>query len=200
MINQKNYIEYLLHTPFNYTCTNMAEHTPNLSHDKVSDFLRQEKFTPSQLWKVVKPHLQDSESSVIIADDSVQDKRYSYFIELVKRQYSGNEHGTVRGIGLLNFVHSSGNDGDFYPINYRIYHPDTDGKTKNEYFREMFMNLVTHKQLKTNDNTIRFLVCFRRQSQTDSPTKLDFLQQPEEQSENKFEQGKRLPRAPNSCF
>lgn len=37
-----------------------------------------------------------------------------------------------------------------YPINYRIYHPDTDGKTKNDHFREMFMNLVTHKQLKTN--------------------------------------------------
>lgn len=149
MINQKKYIDYLLHTPFNYTCTNMAEHSPNLSHDSVSDFLRQEKFTPSQLWKVVKPHLQDTESSVIIADDSVQDKRYSHFIELVKKQYSGNEHDTVRGIGLLNFVHSSGNDGDFYPINYRVYHPDTDGKTKNDHFREMFMNLVTHKQLKT---------------------------------------------------
>lgn len=113
MLTQKRYIDYLIHTPLNYTCTNMAEHMSNISHDKVSNFLRQEKFTPSQLWKVVKPHLQDTENSVVIADDSVQDKRYSYFIELVKKQYSGNEHGTVRGIGLLNFVHSSGNDGDF---------------------------------------------------------------------------------------
>jgi hypothetical protein len=44
--------------------------------------------------------------------DSVQDKRYSKFIELVKKQYSGNEHGTVRGINLVNFAHSTGNDGD----------------------------------------------------------------------------------------
>jgi hypothetical protein len=38
-------------------------------------------------------------------------------------------------------------DGDFWPIDYRIYHPDTDGKTKNDHFQEMFFRLVTHKQL-----------------------------------------------------
>ena len=53
------------------------------------------------------PHIEDSETSVVIADDSVQRKKYSNFIELVKRQYFGNEHGTVKGIGLVNFVHYS---------------------------------------------------------------------------------------------
>jgi len=149
MISKKEYIEYLLSTPYNYTCTNMAEHKSNVSHDVVSDFLRQERFTPGQLWSVVSPYLNDSDASVIIADDSVQDKRYSQFIELVKRQYSGNEHGTVKGIGLVNFVHSSGNDGDFWPIDYRIYHPETDHKTKNDHFKEMFMRLITHKHLKS---------------------------------------------------
>lgn len=147
MITKREYVEYLLSTPINYTCTNLAEHKPAMSHDVVSDFLRRERFTPAQLWDVVKVHMQDSEQSFIIADDSVQDKRYSYFIELVKRQYSGNEHGTVKGIGLLNFVHSSGADGDFWPFDYRIYHPDTDGKTKNDHFQEMFMRLITHKCL-----------------------------------------------------
>ena len=85
---------------------------------------------------------------MIVADDSVQDKRYSKMIELVKRQYSGNEHGTVRGIGLVNFVHSSGNDGDFWPIDYRVFHPETDGKSKNDHFQEMFKRLVTNKNLK----------------------------------------------------
>nr|WP_223834286.1 hypothetical protein [Spirosoma profusum] len=42
MIAKREYIEYLLSTPFNYTCTNMADHKPNLSHDVVSDFLRRE--------------------------------------------------------------------------------------------------------------------------------------------------------------
>ena len=148
MISKKEYVEYLLSTPFNYTCTNMADHKPHVSHDVVSDFLRQERFAPSDLWRLVAAHIDDNASSVVIADDSVQDKRYSNFIELVKKQYSGNEHGLVRGIGLVNFVHSSGNDGDFWPIDYRIYHPDTDGKTKNDHFQEMFMRLITHKHLK----------------------------------------------------
>ncbi len=73
------------------------------------------------LWQIVHPHIEDWTASVIIADDSVQDKRYSNFIELVKKQYSGNEHGLVKGIGLVNFVHSTGNDGDFWPIDYCIY-------------------------------------------------------------------------------
>jgi hypothetical protein len=148
MLNKQDYINYLLSTQTNYTATHLADHKANLSHDAVSNFLRHERFTPSQLWEVVSPQLEDSEESAIIVDDSVQDKRYSRFIELVKCQYSGNEHGTVRGIGLVNLVHSAGNDGDFWPIDYRIYHPDTDGKTKNEHFQEMFSRLITHKQIK----------------------------------------------------
>lgn len=148
-MNKKYYIEYLLHTPFNYTCTNLADHSEKLSHDRVNRFLCNEKFTPSALWDLVQDHLSDHADSVIIADDSVQDKRYSKFIDLVKKQYSGNEHGTVRGINLVNFVHSSGNDGDFFPIDYRIYHPETDGKTKNDHFKEMFMGLIHHKNLQT---------------------------------------------------
>ena len=147
MIAKREYIEYLLSTPFNYTCTNMADHKPNLSHDVVSDFLRQERFKPADLWAIVKAHIDDSETDSIIVDDSVQDKRYSFFIDLVKKQHFGNEHGTVKGIGLVNFVHSGGNDGDFWPIDYRIYHPETDDKTKNDHFEEMFVRLVTHKQL-----------------------------------------------------
>jgi hypothetical protein len=148
MIAKHEYIEYLLSTPFNYTCTNMADHKPNLSHDVVSDFLRRERFTPADLWAIVQANINDTETASIIVDDSIQDKRYSHFIELVKKQYSGNEHGTVKGIGLVNFVHSGGNDEDFWPVDYRIYHPETDGKTKNDHFEEMFMRLITHKQLK----------------------------------------------------
>ncbi len=57
---------------------------------------------------LVHSHLKDGADSVIIADDSVQDKRHSKFIELVKKQYSGNEHGRVGGINLVNFGHYSG--------------------------------------------------------------------------------------------
>lgn len=48
----------------------------------------------------------------------------------------------MRGIGVVNLVHSSGKPGEFYPLDYRIYDPDADGKTKNDHFREMLMHAV----------------------------------------------------------
>jgi spore coat polysaccharide biosynthesis predicted glycosyltransferase SpsG len=63
-------------------------------------------------------------------DDSVQNKEYSRKIELVKKQYSGAEHGLVRGIGVINLVHSDGEE--FFPIDYRVYAPEADDKTKND--------------------------------------------------------------------
>ena len=80
-------------------------------------------------------------------DDSVQDKRYSRFIELVKRPYSGNVKGLVRGINLVNMVYSEGLSDDFYPIDYRIYAPLEDAKTKNDHFREMFLEASKNKML-----------------------------------------------------
>ena len=104
MIDKKDYVEYLLSTPLNYTCTNLADHKPNLSHDVVSDFLRQERFTSTDLWKIVCPYINDTETSVIIADDSVQDKQYSNFIELVKKQYSLDLAMHISGILLLRIL------------------------------------------------------------------------------------------------
>jgi hypothetical protein len=57
-------------------------------------------------------------------DDSVHDKRYSRFIELVRAQYSGKEHRVVRGIGVVSLVHRAGKDADFYPIDYWVYAPE----------------------------------------------------------------------------
>ena len=118
------------------------------SHDTVSDYLRRDKLTPRQLWELVSPLIDDSESSYLILDDSVQNKEYSKCIELVKLQYSGAEHGLVRGIDIVNLVHTNGKEGDYYPIDYRIYHPDSDGKTKNDHFREMVIRAIHDKLIK----------------------------------------------------
>jgi len=69
-------------------------------------------------------------------------------IETVKLQYSGNVHGLVKGIGLVNLVHTNGCLGDFYPVNYRVYNPDADGKTKNDHFQEMFKQAVSSQQIR----------------------------------------------------
>lgn len=97
MITKKQYIEYLLTTPINYTCSNLSEHLENVSHDTVTDFLNNSKFTPRDLWELVKDRIDDSEEAFLLVDDSVQNKEYSRSIETVKLQYSGNEHSLVRG-------------------------------------------------------------------------------------------------------
>ena len=145
MLTNKQYIEYLISTPVNYTCSNLAQHLQNVSHDAVSDFLSRQHLTARELYKLVRPLLKDSDEAYLIVDDSVQDKRYSTKIELTKRQYSGNEHGLVRGIGVVNMVHSDGTN--FYPIDFRIYAPEADGKTKNDHFQEMFLAALNEKKL-----------------------------------------------------
>jgi hypothetical protein len=146
MITKRQYIEYLISTPVNYTCSNLAKHLEGVSHDAISDYLQRERLTARGLWELVKPLVQDSEAAYLIVDDSVQNKQYSRKIELVKKQYSGAVHGLVRGIGVVNLVHSDGED--FYPIDYRIYAPEADGKTKNDHFREMVLNAKSDKQIK----------------------------------------------------
>ena len=102
---------------------------------------------PRDVWKLGKERSEDSKEAYLIVDDSVHDKRYSRFIELVRRQYSGNEHRVIKGIGVVSLVHSAGKEGDFYPIDYRGYAPDVEGKTKNDHFQEMCVNAVDQKQL-----------------------------------------------------
>lgn len=146
MITKRQYIEYLISTPINYTCTNLAEHLEGVSHDAISDYLQREKLTARGLWERVEALLVDSELAYLIVDDSVQNKQYSRKIDLVKKQYSGATHGLVNGIGVVNLVHSDGQD--FYPIDYRIYAPEADNKTKNDHFREMLLNARNDKGIK----------------------------------------------------
>jgi hypothetical protein len=146
MITKRQYIEYLLNTRVNYTCSNLAEHLGGVSHDAVSDFLQRGRVTAQRLWELVEPLLNDSETAYLIVDDSVQNKQYSEHIGLVQRQYSGAEHGLVRGIDIVNLVHSDGQN--FYPVDFRIYARKIDGHTKNDLFAAMLMAAKGQKGIK----------------------------------------------------
>ena len=102
MSTKQQYVEYLVCTIGNYTGSRLAEHLDEVSHDVVTDYLRNEHLTAHGLWELVDRLIQDSPEAFMLVDDSVQDKRYSQFIELVNLQYSGVEHGLVRGIGIVN--------------------------------------------------------------------------------------------------
>ena len=142
-----DYCQYLLSSQINYTLTNLAEHLQTVSHDQINRYLRREKLTPRLLWDNVKSMIQVEEKGYIIFDDTVLDKRYSEEIELTRRQYSGNEHRVVRGIGLVNCVYVNSISGQFWVIDYRIYDPDGDGKTKLDHVIEMLESLIYQKLL-----------------------------------------------------
>ncbi|MGB7339441.1 MAG: transposase [Phototrophicaceae bacterium] len=148
MVTKKDYIEYLISTPVNYTCTNLAKHLEDVSHDAVNDYLHRERLTARHLWEQVKPLLEDGPDTYLIVDDSVQAKKHARKMEMVKRQYSGNEGGLVQGIGVVNLVHSDGES--YYPIDFRIYAKQMDGKTKNDHFREMLLSAKQDKGIQAN--------------------------------------------------
>ncbi len=142
-----NYCQYLLSSQINYTITNLAEHLEAISHDKINRYLLSEKLTPRLLWDNVKDVIEIDEDAYLIFDDTVIDKRHSEEIELTRWQYSGNEHGVIRGIGLISCLYVNPQLGKFWVIDYRIYDPSGDGKTKIDHVLDMLKSLVYYKDL-----------------------------------------------------
>jgi hypothetical protein len=142
-ITKQGYVEYVISTPINYTCTNLAAHLEQVSHDAVNDYLRREKHTSHTLWEFAQPLINNCEESFLVLDDSVQDKSYSQKIEMVKLQYSGNTHSLVKGIGIVNLIHV--HQKDYHPLDFRVYDPSADGKTKNDHFQEMLRQAFEEK-------------------------------------------------------
>lgn len=104
------YILFLLAEPKYVSCVRLSEVIEGLSHDSVNRFLLRENYTPRDLFDEVKEHL-ILVGGIASGDDSVLDKPYSdlYYTDIT---------------------------GTSYPVNFRIY-DKREGKTKNEYFREM---------------------------------------------------------------
>lgn len=146
MVTKQLYVEYLISTPVNYTCTNLAAHLDGTSHDAINDYLRRERYTARHLWELAEPLIDNQGEAYLVVDDSVLDKRHAQSIELVKRQYSGKTHSLIKGIGIVNLVHS--HQEDYYPIDFRVYAPEADGKTKNEHFRDMLRQAYKEKVIK----------------------------------------------------
>ena len=142
-----DYCQYLLSSQTNFTLTHLAEHLQTFSHDTINRYLREEKLTPRLLWEQVKALVVSDEDGYLLFDDTVLDKRFSQSIELVRRQYSGNEHRVIRGIGLISCVYVNAKRGQFWVIDYRLYNPDGDGNSKLDHVAEMLKGAVYAKQL-----------------------------------------------------
>ena len=147
MVSQLDYCQFLLTSPFNYTQTYFADHVEGLSHDQINRLMRQIDVTPQDLWQSVQETLVLDPNGYLVYDDTVLDKRHSFKIENVYTQYSGNAHTTIKGIGVVTCVYVNPTLKQFWAIDYRIYDPKRDGKTKLDHVREMLDDAVEKKQL-----------------------------------------------------
>lgn len=146
-VTRLDYCQYLLSTQINYTLTYFADHCEKFSHDLINRYLRGDKITPRLVWENVQTQVVRTAKGYIVFDDTVADKNYSHQIELVRRQWSGNAKAVIKGIGVVTCVYVNPETDQFWVIDYRLYDPDGDGKTKLDHFEEMLTNIHYQKEL-----------------------------------------------------
>jgi hypothetical protein len=142
-----DYCQYLLSSQINYTLTNFADHSWHFTHDQLNRFLKEEKMTPRLIWEQTKEQIILSPNGYLIFDDTVSDKNYSMVIELVRRQWSGNAKSVIKGIGIVTCLYVNPELNQFWLIDYRIFAPAEDGKTKLDHAKEMFDLALHSKEL-----------------------------------------------------
>lgn len=129
------YVDFLIASQKQFSGSELSKSSPEpMAHDSVSRWLSSQKLTPKFLWEESQ-YLVDRKSGYLILDDSVLDKPYAEKIALVRKQYSGNHHGVVKGIDVVNLLWTD--TVKVVPTDYRIYDPTRDGKTKNDHSRDM---------------------------------------------------------------
>jgi len=88
-----------------------------------------------------------TEQGYLAFDDTVLDHNSSFQIELVRRQYSGNAHAVIKGIGVVTCVYINPETDQFWIIDYRVYDPERDGKSKLDHVWEMLDTALSDKGL-----------------------------------------------------
>lgn len=147
-MSKLDYCQFLLSSQINYTLTHMADHLQSFSHDKINRYLRGESFSPRLLWEQVQPMLEfdPQGEGYLLFDDTVLDHSFGPQIEMVRRQWSGNQKSVIKGIGLVSCVYVNSQTEQFWVIDYRIFDPHTDGKSKLDHVREM-LRMAGHRKL-----------------------------------------------------
>ena len=129
------YVNFLIATQKQYSGLELSRVSPTaMSHEAVNHWLAKDKLTPKTVWQHSQTMIQ-KETGYLIFDDTVLDKPYAQEMPLVKVQYSGKHHRLVKGIDIVTLLWTDGEK--IVPVDYRIYDPTRDGKTKNDHAQEM---------------------------------------------------------------
>ena len=135
------YGQFLVNTPVNVTGTYFADTASGFSHDQVSRFLRSSKLTPRIIRDKALSEIPLSPHGFVLFDDTVIDKDFSFDIEMVRSQYSGNAHDVIKGIGVVTCVYYNPETDVSYALDYRIFDPERDGQSKLDHVWDMLDGL-----------------------------------------------------------
>jgi hypothetical protein len=145
------YTDFLITAPQQATATAMGQ-LLEISHDKVTRFLRKEQFTSQDLWKIVKTTVRQiqTKEGVMIIDDTVEEKQYTDQSELINWHFDHTKGKSVKGVNMVSSIYYSQNVS--MPIAFEFVHKTEltiDKKTKKEKWvskrtkNEMFQDMVT---------------------------------------------------------
>ena len=123
-----HYVQFLLGSPLQFTCTEAARVQPDEpdppAHDAFTRLLTRLEPDPEALWQEAQP-LVRRDDGILVLDDSTLDKPYARKMGLVAWHWSGKHHAVVNGINLFTLVWT---DGDRHiPCDYRLYDKANDG-------------------------------------------------------------------------
>jgi hypothetical protein len=149
-----DFINFLIAAHDTCTCTEAARCLPanekSIAHDSLLRLLERQPHHTEALYNEAKKLIQHQEG-VLVIDDSTLDKPYARYMSFVTRHWSGKHHQVVQGINLISVIWTDGRA--IIPTDFRIYNKDTDGKTRNDHFRDM---LKTAKQREFSPKCIVF--------------------------------------------
>jgi DDE superfamily endonuclease len=115
------YSDYLLASFGATTATGLSQLLEGeISHDQVTRYLAGTQKTASDLWRTVKAFVRDvqSETGVLIIDDSIEEKPYTDENDIVCWHYDHSKDRMLKGINFLTALYSS--QGVSIPVGFHL--------------------------------------------------------------------------------
>jgi len=114
------YVDYLIASTSYTTATGMSKMLSNkISHDKITRFLSKLNYQPSDLWKISKKVVRNSDDDgCLIVDDSISEKPYTDENDIICYHFDHSKNRTVRGINFVTALHYNGDTS--LPVSYDI--------------------------------------------------------------------------------
>src|SRR5215210_6804086 len=155
------YTDYLISSFGQVTAIGLARLLDgHISHDQVTRFLASAPKNSADLWRIAKPLVRqiESDSGVIVIDDSIEEKAYTDENELICWHWDHSKERNVKGINFLSALYVT--DKGSLPVAFDLVSKTeafVDEKTgnlkrkssitKNERYR-MLLRVVVHNQVK----------------------------------------------------